>query len=703
MNELVLTEREVNFVVEPLSEATATVFKPESLWDHDYLVIGYDADKERFLLAPSYGLIKITGAHQTLTGEKIEISTWMHPSAQAWRWMKRIPELYSNNGSKSVRSPNQIGPMNGPFVAAATDFTALVIHHVWPRSRIIFDSDMARDQYDYLLTRFRVQTKCAQLVAKFKGGDKNIKMPTSFVDHPDRPLADFQRCGLAASVNEPCYALFMEQGTGKTPIAVARASTEARLKDIGMLPGSQPGPYRILVICPRNLRTNWKREFIRFSTLQGKVGVLRGGSETRVRCLIDTIRVEEGHKWSAAILSMDSLESMSEILYRVPWDLLIVDESQHIKSKNTNRWKQLRHLQDAGRIRSTMILTGTPIANSIFDIWAQLEILGKGMSGFANYERFKAFHGKFQKVHGSPIQKVVGITALPLLQERLARVAFMLTKAEANLGLPEKVYDIVEVDMTPKQRDVYNDLRDLLVAEIETLLAETEEGGNGNAAITAENILTKLLRLAQVTSGHVRLDGPDGTPGPVIQVDTRNPKVESVIEMITEEGRDPNGKTIIWGCFIEDLRVLSEELTKKGIKHSGYHKSIVEESRYADAALASDHFNKDPDCKVFLANPQSGGEGLNILGYDPLNPDNSPTYVDHVIYFSSNWSMIQRSQSEDRCHRRGTRCNVRITDLVVPSTVDEEIRARVLEKRQKALLIQDVRSILEKLRRINDE
>ena len=63
--------------------------------------------------------------------------------------------------------------------------------------------------------------------------------------------------------------------------------------------------------------------------------------------------------------------------------------------------------------------------------------------------------------------------------------------------------------------------------------------------------------------------------------------------------------------------------------------------------------------RVFLANPKSAKEGLNILGYDPEFPENSKMYVNHEIYFSSNWSMIERAQSEDRCHRRGTRRNRR--------------------------------------------
>ena len=99
-----------------------------------------------------------------------------------------------------------------------------------------------------------------------------------------------------------------------------------------------------------------------------------------------------------------------------------------------------------------------------------------------------------------------------------------------------------------------------------------------------------------------------------------------------------------------------------------------------------------------MGNPSSGGTGLNILGYDPTEPDKYETYTDTEIFFSTDWNAAKRSQAEDRAHRRGTRMPVRIIDLVVPGTIDEEIRARVAGKVQTAVMIQDVKEILTRLR-----
>jgi len=110
---------------------------------------------------------------------------------------------------------------------------------------------------------------------------------------------------------------------------------------------------------------------------------------------------------------------------------------------------------------------------------------------------------------------------------------------------------------------------------------------------------------------------------------------------------------------------------------------------------------------VFIGNPAAGGTGLNLIGYPPegheiyerlgKTPDDWETNCNHVIYYSQDWSMVKRSQSEKRAHRRGTRAPVRVTDLVVPNTVDTEIREAVLDKTRNALEIGDLRRILERL------
>jgi len=101
---------------------------------------------------------------------------------------------------------------------------------------------------------------------------------------------------------------------------------------------------------------------------------------------------------------------------------------------------------------------------------------------------------------------------------------------------------------------------------------------------------------------------------------------------------------------------------------------------------------------VFIGNPAAGGTGLNLLGHPPTaTEEECPSSCTHEIYYSQNWSPTARSQSEDRAHRRGTRNNVRITDLCIPETIDEEIRVRVMQKQDVALRVSDIRKILSNL------
>jgi len=676
-------------ILEPLCKATEQVLKPIELFQNDRLVIDVSDDGRKFTTEAK--AIYLANGRELQDNEEqhfyngIEYRGERYHSASsnaARRWQQRVPERKETGW--------------GSWAFAATDFTALVIHHVWPDEKLIFKTEEAELLYKFLLHRFMSQTRSAVISAKFKINKEVPAMPADYIDHPDLPLSDYQKVGFMTTLYQEASALFMQQGTGKTPIGVARTNYEGKRKREGKIPGVKAGMYRVLVICPKQVRMNWENEFARFSVHPGKTAVLRGGLIRRNKALLDGIRRESDCVWGACIVSTDSVESTWESIGKVPWDLVILDESHYIKNPKSKRFGCLKAFA-SGVARQRMILTGTPIANTIFDLWSQFEFLGQGLSGFNTFANFRGFHGKFASVKTkglTPTQKLVGIKGLPLLQERLTRLAFSITKKEANLGLPDKLYDIFEVDMTPTQRDIYNKMAAKMVVEIESLLEdETKQ-------ISVDHILTMLLRLAQVTSGHVKYDADidpetgDKSGGNVEQIPGGNPKVDAVLDIAQDADRDPNGKMIVWCHFVEDIRVISAALAKAGIKHVGYHKYTADGYKVAGAREAEQRMNTVDDCRIFLGNAASAGEGLNILGYDRENPDSSTMYTDREIFVSCNWSMTQRVQAEDRAHRRGTRSSVLITDLMVPGTIDEEIRARVLAKKQKALMVQDVKDIL---------
>ena len=691
-------------VLEPLSKATQTNLAPADFDDTDFLEIDVETvDKDGIIkqhfvvqavclkkcegnLLPSVDDAANPDFVQTEYGTYYKDDRrYYYPSFEASSlWFKRIPEA----GQISY----------GKWKLAGTDYSALVIHHLWDHHKLIFQSEEAALLYTYLLRRFFSQSFAAKTAAEFKTNHTVPPMPEDFIEHESLPLADYQKVAMICAMQSSSYALFMEQGTGKTPIVIAKTNLESARKRAEYKKAEKKGGmYRTLILCPQQCRLNWEREFQRFAVVPGKTVVLRGGPLRKVRGLCDAIRDEDDCAWSATILSIDSVDSMWEALKGVVWDQVVIDESHKIKNWRTNRYKTLIKIDEV-HAKHKMILTGTPITNTPFDLWAQFEWLSPGLSGFSTYANFRSFHGKWKESmeNGSAVAKLVGFKNVPLIQERLARLSFLLTKKDSGLNLPDKVYDLYEVAMLPQQAEIYKQVATKLVAEIDKLI---ENSTNSN--LTVEHILTKLIRLAQICSGFVKLDdtidldAETRTRGKTVQISSKNPKVDAVVAMIKEDWEnDKNSKCIIWACFIPDVAAISKRLIEEGMNLVGYHKAIPSDYRVKNAQEAEDKMNLEDDCRILLGNPESAGVGQNFLGYDKDHPERSSMYINHHIYFSCNWSAVDRIQSEDRSHRRGTRTNLRITDLVVPYTIDDEIRQRVAAKRDMAMGIQDIRNIL---------
>lgn len=670
------------FVLECLSEATQQLLEPVRVGRFDHLVLSVEDGGRKFganilALKPAASDSKRVSV-KSFDGAEYEV--WGSPSYSSLDLFKRIPEC------------NWVGKQHSDYDKrdmrhfAATDFTALIIRHCWPRDRIIFTSEHARVMLDYLSLRFAAQTRVAETAARFKSMNIVPPLPDDWLEQPSLELSDYQRVAAQLAIGNESLALFMEQGTGKTPIVVQRVCMEAMRKTAKNPNGP---PYFALIVCPPQVRLNWRNEFIRFGVAPGKVVVCRGGQLKRLKLLTRTIMKEPDSQFGVCIIGYDSLVESIDAFKKVPWDLVACDESHRFKSSSTQRWKIISQLRDSSKAR--MVLTGTPIGNSPMDLWTQLEFLADGASGFQTFAEFRRFHGTW--VEGeSGIERLAGIRNVPLLQERLARLSFQITKEEAGLKLPDKVPMVIEATMNAEQARWYQQLAEQLSLEIE------EQLSGEVTAMTVENVLTKLLRLAQVTSGFLMFPEERDPAGAVIRqrslkrVPGKNPKIEALVEMLTDEENDPRAKTVVWACWVDDIQHISERLTAEGIEHACYYGGTPMNER--DDIVQ--RFNNDPKLKVLVCNAQTAGEGLNLLGYDRDDP-NSNTYCDRAVFFSQNWSSILRSQAEDRVHRRGTKLPVRIIDLVCTGTIDEEIRERVVEKTRMAKSLTDVREILSRI------
>lgn len=565
---------------------------------------------------------------------------------------------------------------------AATDTNIELINALVPRVCLQFVNDEAEAHWEAITHAAQLADIRAVVASEYKA---HKTVPThNYEFSADSPLSGYQQTALYLQQLSAGFGLFMEQGTGKTPVGIAAiCNGVAKLRAEG-----SKRFYLVAIVCPNSVRANWCEELSHFSTRGGRVTVMRGTQIDRVKLLSDAIAPDETGEveFSAVIMGYQTLWRSWEAIKLLPWDLTILDEAQAIKDEKAEQSKSCIALRDASRQRIAM--TGTPIANSALDLYNILEFLEKGGSGFSSRRAFNKFYGQYT-TGDSGYKILTGMQNLPLLQERLVRNSFFISKKEALPDLPDTVHDIVEIEMTDQQAKAYEDLSNQLALEIENTLAT----GGLTRQLVVTNILTKLLRLSQITSGFIAWDAVEDENGEVIQPKSweyfpDNPKIAALCDLLLQ--KDPTEKTIIWANWIPDIEYIYHCCNELGIKAVKFTGSVNEEERQ----IAINSFNEDRDTKVFVGTAGSGGAGLNLIGYPPHAGDDYDTDCTHIIYYSMDWSSIKRSQSAARAHRRGTRRNVRITDLMVPRSIDEQIRIKVMGKQMHAIEVSDLRKIM---------
>jgi SNF2 family DNA or RNA helicase len=209
-------------------------------------------------------------------------------------------------------------------------------------------------------------------------------------------------------------------------------------------------------------------------------------------------------------------------------------------------------------------------------------------------------------------------------------------RKEDCLDIPPKIYEQRKVQLTGKQKEIYNRLRQHAI----TIL--------NDSTVSFNNQLTEILRLHQVTNGFVKND--DG-----VVEEFNNPKLDELMTVLEEI----SGKAIIWANYIHNIEQIAEAIRKEYGKNSVvtmYGATDVE-----DRKNVVDLFQNDPNTKFFIGNPTVGGYGLTLHA------------ASYVIYFSNNYNLEVRLQSEDRAHRIGQTKNVLYIDIIAEDTVDEKI------------------------------
>jgi SNF2 family DNA or RNA helicase len=472
-------------------------------------------------------------------------------------------------------------------------------------------------------------------------------------DFITKPFAH-QLEALQRSCDLTSYALFMEQGTGKTKVILDNVAYLYNKGEINAL----------IVIAPNGVHRNWVTDeapkhlpLEDYDTLIWRSGKSRQkGFQYNLNALLKSNRfVILAMNVDAVITSMGS-QSLLQFLTTKKC-MLVVDESTDIKSPGAKRTKKLIHLGKRAKYRR--ILTGTPSAESPLDLYGQFTFLDPNILGERSFFTFKHEYAIWEKVflagRSRPFERAVEYRNLDQLKEKIGPYSFRVTKDEA-LDLPEKLYTKRYVELSKEQARAYAQMRDLMIAEL------------GNSEIvTADNVLAKMLRLQQIACGYVPVEvfGPEGE---VIKSEVRDiPGKNSRLEVLKGLIDNHDGKAIIWARFRHDVDLIINALECKCVRYDGKVKEDERQKAITDF--------QEGDAKVFIGNPAAGGRGLTL------------NKASMVVFYSNYFGLETRLQAEDRAHRIGLKHPVLYVDIVAENTVDEKIVTALRNKRSLSDLI----------------
>lgn len=451
-----------------------------------------------------------------------------------------------------------------------------------------------------------------------------------------------QQTALTNSISSRLYAFFMEMGTGKSKVLIDTIATLAHHQEIDFA----------LVIAPKGVYRNWVNKEIpdHFSedvphqvcywqakdtkAYRDELKQFFFNTEPGVKIFVMNVEAFSSGKgkkmgdWLATKFSHNGL--------------IAIDESTTIKNPKANRTKSLTKM--ASHFKYRRLLTGSPVTKSPMDLYTQCEFLAPRLLGFDSYYSFRGHYAVLQKqkMGIKEFQTIVGYKNLHELSHKLEGFSYRVLKKDC-LDLPEKVYTMRNVEMTPQQLRMYKDIQ----KEAMVLLDNGE-------IVTAMQMIVQLLRLQQLLSGHLKTDD-----GEMVEVETN--RIAALLECIEEV----SGKIIIWSRFRYDIQKIFTTLQRQFGDDSVvcYYGDTSDDDRQK----AIQKFQHG-DARFFVANPATAGYGLTL------------TEANTVIYYANDFNLETRIQSEDRCHRIGQRNTVTYIDLITEDSIDMRIVKALRDK-----------------------
>jgi SWI/SNF-related matrix-associated actin-dependent regulator 1 of chromatin subfamily A len=479
-----------------------------------------------------------------------------------------------------------------------------------------------------------------QIAAKREASLQASRATDAEIDLPAPAGLDylpFQRAGIAFALDHPNVLFADEMGLGKT------------IEAIGLV-NALPEIESVLVICPASLRINWQREWERWATRP-------------MRVAIATTKDAELPKADVVIVNYDILKKLRAPLRSRTWDLLICDEAHYMKSNKAQRTREVlgrnvRAKAGAGWIKDPApipakrlaFLTGTPILNKPIESWTLLHALAPEV--FKNWKWFTrrycdaSFNG-----YGTDVS---GASNLEELQDK-ARASCMVRrkKSEVLTELPPKRRQVIELPP--------NGCANVVKAEAKAWAAHEEALRELRARVELAKASEDPEDYAQAVANLRESVSAAFTEIAKLRHETALAKVPFVVEHL-RDALEAGGKVVCFAHHRDVIAELAEQL-------ADFAPAIITGATPMEARQEQvDHFQANPEARVFLGNLQAAGVGLTL------------TAASHVVFAELDWVPGNITQAEDRCHRIGQRSSVLVQHLVLQGSLDARMAQVIVEK-----------------------
>lgn len=465
--------------------------------------------------------------------------------------------------------------------------------------------------------------------------------------------------GLREALARKKFGIFDEQGLGKTLEAIVYMDV---LLKIG-------AAEKVLIVCPNSVKYNWYKEIAMHTSLveDKKVAIYDRGASIKTQNKYQGVVYKDLSDIKAPIIIMNyegvfkNHKRLKKFTRNSAKSVLILDESQRIKNPIA---KVTRALLGGGRgedklegigenLAYKLIMSGTPIANKPEDSWTQLRLIDAPIS-----ESYSKFLETFT-VRGQ--WGPIGYKNTELLRNIIGSCSLRRLKSEC-LDLPEKIYQVINVQLSGQQLRLYNQIKEELAAEILT--------DGKYEKMQAEIIIVKMLRLAQIASNPALI-----TDDYDYRDSAKFRELDQILKDIIYDGQ----KAVVWTTFRENVTAIVEMFPDYNPVY------IMGGVNPAERQAIVDRFQTDPDCKLFVAT-SAAREGITL------------TAANYAIYMDRDFNLVTWTQSQDRIHRIGQDKTCVIIKLVAEDSIDELIEEKLNEKLDMAQYLQGDKDVLTRVR-----